>query len=218
MVLVEIVFGIGDDITLHGRLSVYFAERIEFEHVALHAFCTLHAPSQLEVGGEHGLGGFAVDAGVDGSGIGCYTVTYDASVGRHALQLHEFGEQRVLVGGLLCGLGLCFGGVGGGGVGGCVSFGQTAIQRLQGRINFVQCVCFPKFEVGRTLEQFTYALRLLDARHFDHDLANLSFASEDLDVRLGHAKAVDTRAYHLVGVFHGSVDLFGEHFLHLVVA
>ena len=65
------------------------------------------------------------------------------------------------------------------------------------------------------MQQLTYALGLLDARHFDHDASFLTF--EGLDVRLYDAEAVDTCAEHVVGVVDSTLHLGAEYAFHLRV-
>ena len=107
--------------------------------------------------------------------------------------------------------------VGSGRVGGGGALGEAVVYLNQSRLKLVERIGLPEFEVGASLKQFAHALRFLDTRHFHHDLTNLAFAVQHLDIGLSHTEAVDTRAHHLVGVFNGCYHLFGEHLLHFCV-
>ena len=67
------------------------------------------------------------------------------------------------------------------------------------------------------MQELTYALRFLDTRHLDHDLAELALAFKGLDVGLGYAETVDTCAKHFVRVAHGSFHLVSQYALHVGV-
>ena len=217
MILVKVIFCVGNDVAFHGGTTVHFAECIEFEDISLHAFCRLHAPSELEVCGQCGLGSFALQESIDGSGVSSKCISHYASVGRHALDLHQFAQQRVLCGSVLSSF-RCFGFSG---IHSCavsnVTLCKAGVKCLKSRIDFVERIGFPELEVSTSLKEFADTLGFFDSRHFHHDLTGLSLSAEDLDVRLSDAKSVNTRAHHLVGVFNCGVDLFVQCFLHLRV-
>ena len=224
MVLVEVVLCIGNHVASHRGLAVFGFQGVEFKDRRLETFGGLHAPGEMHVGGQRALCGFAVEHSVDFGRVGSECHTHDAALRRNdgltACALHQFGEERVACGGICCGLffdALGCGRVGSGRVGGGGALGEAVVYFNQSGLQFVERISFPEFEVCASLKQFAHALRFLDARHFHHDLTDLTFAVQHLDVGLSHAEAVDTRAHHLVGVFNGGCHLFGEHFLHLVV-
>ena len=77
------------------------------------------------------------------------------------------------------------------------------------RHDFLSVVGLPELEVSAALQELTYTFGFLDAGHFDHDAAFLSF--EGLDVRLYDTESVDTCAEHVVGVVDGALYLCAQH-------
>ena len=73
----------------------------------------------------------------------------------------------------------------------------------------------PELEVGRTLEELTHAVGLLDTGELHHDATLLTL--KGLDVGLHNAEAVDTCADDVEGVINGCLHLFAQHGLHLTV-
>ncbi len=128
-----------------------------------------------------------------------------------------FQQERALGGsGGLGGIGFHAVALGGSGIGSrrCAT-GQTRIQRLNFRPDVGKGICLPKFQIGTGLEQFAHTLRLFHARHFHHDAAGLSL--QLLDIGLSHAKAVDTRAEHVIRIVDSVFHLGAQHLLHLTV-
>ena len=70
---------------------------------------------------------------------------------------------------------------------------QFAVDLCDLRQQLGEVVGLPELEVSRSLEEFTYTLRLLDTRKLDQDTTGLS---QFLDVRLNNAETVDTGAEH----------------------
>ena len=123
---------------------------------------------------------------------------------------------------MLFGSALGFGSLGLGAVGSGrvlgIGTGQTLVEGCERRHGLAKGVSLPELEVGATLKELAHTLGFLDTRHFYHNLAYLALAAQDLNVGLCHTKTVDTRAYHLVGVFNGCIHLLVEHLLHVGVA
>jgi hypothetical protein len=83
------------------------------------------------------------------------------------------------------------------------------------RSNLLCIVGLPELEVSAALQQLTYAFGFLNARHFDHDAAFLTF--EGLDVRLYDTEAVDTCAEYVVRIVNGALNFSTKHALDFLV-
>ena len=98
----------------------------------------------------------------------------------------------------------------------CIFHGcQFSVQSIQEGDNLIGIVGLPELQVGTSLQELTYTLGLLHARHLHHDTSFLSF--ESLDVGLYHTEAVNTGTKHVVGVVDGTFYLCAEYALHLLV-
>ena len=91
----------------------------------------------------------------------------------------------------------------------------TVVGRSQYRHDIFCFESFPKFQVGRTLQEFSHTFRFLDTRQFHHDTAHLSF--QCLDVRLSHTKTVDTCTQNIVRVVYGSFYFLAQYFLNFCI-
>ena len=91
----------------------------------------------------------------------------------------------------------------------CQDCAEFRVGSLQVRSYFLGVVCFPEFEVSRSLKQLSYTFGFFDTRKFHHDTSHFVF--EALDVGLNHTKAVDTCTKHVVWVRYGSFYFFSQH-------
>ena len=132
------------------------------------------------------------------------------AVGKRGLGRRRFGDGRDGALRLFVGLNLFY-------------RSQVFIGRLQGRREFRKFIGFPKFQLGRTLEQFAHTFRFLYARQLNQDTFG---GAEFLNVGLRHAEFVDTLTQDLIraverpfGFFpdgrdNGAVGRVGVHRFH----
>ena len=245
--MVELVAGVGDDVTLErsatvGRCDLQGVQLVDV--LCLYVVGGLGAPHQAEVGGKHLLSHLAVDGLVDGGCVACAGVAHEAQATRTCC-LQE-GEQRVLLLGLLelalgsgldvvglltvvelkLGSGLLLGGSGllglllsGSGVflAGC--FLLTAGQTLVELLEVVN-----DFLGVLGLPELEVCATLEELTHTlrlldtGHLHHDASLCALDaLDVGLDNTELVDTCAYNVEGVVDGRAYLATEHLLHFAV-
>ena len=89
-----------------------------------------------------------------------------------------------------------------------------AIDLYKLRQDLCKVVGLPELEVSRPLEKFANTLRLLYARQLNQNTTGLG---EFLDIRLYHAKAVNTSTKYFERIIHRTIHLFADYFLNILI-